>query len=187
MNPDRMSAEEYRRTVCGAAKDPVRQLTGKRNKAQGEHFEARIMAACGWYETAGVADIKKTPEPMKVAKRLEGSKFVAFFAKRAQPDFKGVLKGGRAVMFEAKHTTGDRIDYSRVSHEQLTALLSAERLGALCFILVGFDPGDVYALPLKEWVGMEHKYGRKYIRREECGRPVPQTAGVPLFLESEEL
>lgn len=93
------------------------------------------------YRSAGIALIEKTPEPFRVTRRLSDRRFEGHFASRAQPDFKGTLTGGSAVVFDAKYTDGYRIALSRLSGEQREALLLHQRLGAAAGILAGFG-GD---------------------------------------------
>ena len=151
-------------------KDPKRQIQGRRAKAQGRQFEERLDKAFAYYREKGFALIEKTPEPIRVTKRLEKGKFIGFFEKRAQPDYKGTIKGGRTVLFEAKYTEKDRIDQNRVDQDQTTYLNRYERLGARCYILVGFGSGEVYCIPWAIWSGMKALYGRKYVREDELDK-----------------
>ena len=80
-------------------KDPRRQLQGMRSKSWGSYFEELINNSCEYYRLTGQGEIEKTPEPMKPVKSLGNGKFEAFYEKCAQPDYKGTLPGGRAVMF----------------------------------------------------------------------------------------
>lgn len=89
-------------------KDPKRQWQGAVSKARGRQFEEQIDAAFEYYRNQGSAIIEKTPEPMRPIKNLGAGKFIAFFERKAQPDYKGVIKGGQAVIFEAKFTSADR-------------------------------------------------------------------------------
>lgn len=96
---ERMTAEAFRASY-----------QGKRNRALGLQFEKIITEACEHYRSMGLAYIEKTPEPMRVIGVLDRKRgiFKAVFEKAAQPDFKGTMAGGRAVVFEAKHTETDR-------------------------------------------------------------------------------
>ena len=97
-------------------KDPLQQWRGKVSRAKGKAFEERLDASFAYYSEKGFADIEKTPEPMRVVKRLDyGGQFIAVFEKKAQPDYKGTLKGGRAVMFEAKYTDTEEMKQNRVN------------------------------------------------------------------------
>lgn len=144
-------------------KDPLRQYKGLTSKRNGEHFEWLILQACDRYRLRDEADIEKTPEPMKVLKDLGGGRFVACFTKAAQPDFKGITKGGRAVEFEAKYTDRDRMEQSYVTPEQEERLQRAYQYGAYVFVMVAFGLRDIYRIPWDVWSGMKGKYGRKYI------------------------
>lgn len=144
------------------AKDPKNQLQGKLNKARGKQFEARLDAAFEYYKTCGSAVVEKTPEPMKPIRDLGAGHFVACYERKAQPDYKGVIKGGRAVMFEAKFTSTDRMDQDRVRPEQGAYLDLHQSLGARCYVLVGFLSGIVYRIPWDDWKTMKQRFGRKY-------------------------
>ena len=95
--------EKYQKRIAGERREAQlrRSYLGAVSRAQGAQFEKSIADACDLYREKGMADIEKTPEPMHPIKRLAGGRFVAIFEKQAQPDYKGTLAGGQAVMFEA--------------------------------------------------------------------------------------
>ncbi len=41
------------------------QIKGARNRIYGKAFEQIIETACRWYSDQGIAEIEKTPEPMR--------------------------------------------------------------------------------------------------------------------------
>lgn len=165
-------------------KEYTRVIQGKRSKAVGEHFEQTIEAACEYYKFMGVAAIKKTPEPMKPIKDLGSGKFVAYFEKRAQPDFKGTLRGGRAILFDAKHTDSDRIKRDAVSEEQEKDFDTNAKLGAECFVLVSFGFREYYKIPWETFKNMKELFGRKYIKPEEITEyRVAYAGGILRFLD----
>lgn len=152
MSTIHMTAEQYRASI-----------QGKRNRADGLEFEGTIDEACEYYKGIGLAYIEKTPEPMKpigVLNRNMGH-FKAVFTKAAQPDYKGTMKGGTAVVFEAKHTETDRIKQDAVTQEQWDSLDLHEAMGALCFVLVSLGL-RYYRVPWAKWKTMKadccHKY-----------------------------
>lgn len=147
-----------------AAKDPMRQLQGAVSRAQGRRFEERLDDSFAYYADRGFAIVEKTPEPMRPTKNLGNGKFIAFFEKKAQPDYKGTIKGGRTLLFEAKFTSTDRITQDRVGREQSEYLSRYQRLGARCFVVVGFASGDVYRIPWDVWSNMKAFFGRKYVK-----------------------
>lgn len=140
---------------------------GRKSRIKGKRFEARIDESWEYYRVRGMADIEKTPEPMKVLKSLDNGRFVACFEKQAQPDYKGIIKGGREVMFEAKYTSSDRIEQSRVSDEQRKTLNRHEKLGARCYVIIGYDSGEVYKIPWSIWESMKEHFGHKYVTEQE--------------------
>lgn len=145
------------------AKNPRRQLLGAQSKAKGKQFEGRLDATFAYYQKTGFAAIEKTPEPMKPIKNLGNGRFVAYFEKKAQPDYKGIIKGGREVMFEAKYTSTDRMEQSRVLQGQADYMDRHQGLGARCFVVAGFASGKVYRIPWPVWADMKNRFGRKYV------------------------
>ena len=144
-----------------------RSYTGARSRAEGAGFESIIDNACAYYRSIGLADIEKTPEPMRpIGSPDRAGRFLACYTKQAQPDYKGILKGGKAVNFEAKHTDSDRMTFDRVSDAQALRLSRTEALGGIAFVLCSFS-------------------GRKYITPADLAEyRIPFAApGVLLFLE----
>lgn len=143
------------------------RFIGAKNRAQGEALEEQIEAACLFYRSLELADIEKTPEPMKVLKRLEEGQFLCCFEKKAQPDFQGTFSSGRSVMFDAKSTRTGRIHQDAVSDTQWEYLDRHQKMNALCFVLVSF--GDMYAVvPWDDWKRMKELFGHKYMTRQEA-------------------
>lgn len=164
-------------------KDPQKQAQGRLNRARGQQFEDRLATAFDYYRERGSASIEKTPEPMKVLKSLGHGRFVACFIKKAQPDYKGLLRGGREILFEAKFTATDRMDWERVKQEQRDYLEEHQGLGARCYVVVGFLTGGVYRLPWDDWKNMKQRFGRKYVTEADL-KPytVPVDRGGRLLL-----
>lgn len=161
------------------------QFRGYLSKSQGENFEELIQAACEYYRIKGMAEIEKTPEPMKPVKNLGDGKFIAYFVKSAQADFKGVIKGGKAIAFEAKSTRSGKLLQSVVTPEQERQMNAMYKMGAICFVLCSFEGKGFYRIPWEVWENMKELYGHKYITpenvREHEIRITP--GGVLKFLE----
>lgn len=176
-------------TAATALANVQRSQRGRQSRIMGDHFEGIIAASLRWYEDKGVACIEKTPEPMKPlrAPNRQGQ-FLACYIKAGQPDFKGTLTGGRSVVFEAKHTDSDRIEYSRLTDEQVEKLSIHHKLGAAAFVLVSFGLQDFYRIPWEIWRDMKAIYGHKHIKQKEL-EPyrVQYIAGVLKLLEGIEL
>lgn len=169
----------------GAKKDPKRQLQGALSRRQGAAFEDYLKAACEHYKRAGAADIEKTPEPMKVLYPLPGQpgRFVCCFEKTAQPDFKGTLRGGRCIVFDAKLTGDDRIEQQAVTEEQEGDLARQDALGAVSCVVVSLRLRSFYRVPWATWAAMKSLYGRKYMTAEDLAPyAVPLERGIIKFL-----
>ena len=91
-------------------------LAGKHKQKNGARFESALQTAFQFVGNVFGDIVEKTPEPLRVLRRGNGNTLTAFFAKKAQPDFKGALKsqGGRAFVAEAKSTEGKAISFALV-------------------------------------------------------------------------
>lgn len=142
---------------------------GYLNRARGEAFEEQIKTSCEYYRYINAADIEKTPEPMKVAEPLGKGRFVCYFEKKAQPDFRGTLKGGRAIMFDAKYTSTGEMHKKEITDEQAKKLTMNAALGGISFVLVSFGPRDgVYRIPWRAWLRMKEELGHAYFTPEDA-------------------
>ena len=141
---------------------------GLANKREGEAFEFHIEAALLRYKEAGTAEIEKTPEPIKqIGRPNRKGQFLAVYTKRAQPDFKGTISGGRSIVFEAKSTRQDKISQSAVTEDQRERLEHHNSLGALTFVIVAMGLDNVYRVPWETWRDMKQIYGHKSMNRAE--------------------
>lgn len=148
-------------------KDPRRQWLGLRAKRMGQEFESLLDESFAYYDERGFACIEKTPEPMKPVKDLGNGKFIACYEKKAQPDYKGTIKGGRSVMFEAKFTSTEKMGQKRVSQGQTDYMNKHQLLGARCYVVIGFATGNVYRFPWEDWCSMKEIFGRKYVTEQD--------------------
>lgn len=139
-------------------------LKAKRN---GENFERLIEITCGYYSKMGIAHIQKTPEPMRVIKPIGGGRYTAVFTKKAQPDFTGTLKGGKSIVFEAKHTDGTNIPFDRINDAQERDLSYHEHLGAETFVLISFGMKHFYAVPWTVWKELKESSGKKSVNQRD--------------------
>ena len=161
------TAEEYK------AADVRKQLEGQRSRAMGKLFEDRLDASFAYYRATGAALVEKTPEPVKILSKPDRyQRFTACFAKAAQPDYKGTVKGGRTVVFEAKFTwaADQRLAQTAVKENQADSLDRYEALGARCYILAGYASGAVFRVPWEVWKNMKALYGRKYVTETDLGK-----------------
>lgn len=163
-------------------------IRGRQNKAAGALFEQMIEAACREYRQAGIAEIEKTPEAMKPLGHQNGrGQFMACYVKKAQPDFKGTLRGGGSIVFEAKFTSTRKIQQSVLLEQQAEALERHRILGAQCFVLVSFDFQSFFKIPWEVWRDMKEIYGRKYLLLEDIPEyRVKLTRGMIDFLPEEQ-
>lgn len=141
--------------------------TNAQNHHNGQKFEDTISEACEYYRQKRIAEIDKTPEPFHVTSR-QGSKWVGFFAKKAQPDFKGVVRGGKAIIFEAKHTSTTRMARSVITDVQERKLDMYASMGATCFVLVSFGQQHFYNIPWDVFKNMQKHFGRKFFMAAEA-------------------
>lgn len=185
MADPKKNAEGYPDPTPYEAEKHIRaQIRGKQARLAGSYFEAMISGTCDLYLDRGIAKIEKTPEPMKpLGPKNHKGQFLACYIKQAQPDYKGTLKGGRAVVFEAKHTDDDRIEFNRLTKEQRDDLEHHHKLGAIAFVLVSMGMTSCFRVSWTVWRDMAATYGRKYMTRAELEPyKVPVVAGYVKFL-----
>jgi len=132
-------------------------------KQNGANFEKFIEASCTYYRTKGIADIHKTPEPMKPISVLNPryGHFKAVYEKKGQPDFLGTLKGGQSIMIEAKHTEKTNITFDRIPEHQATALESTTQLGGVALVLISFNLKNFYCIRWSDWKKLQEETGKK--------------------------
>ncbi len=186
MDDPRKNAEGYHDpTPYEAEKHIQAQIRGKRARVAGNYFEAMISGTCDYYRSKRLAEIKKTPEPMKpLGPKNRKGQFLACYTKQAQPDYGGTLKGGRSIYFEAKHTDDERIEFGRLTKEQRDDLEHHHKLGAIAFVLVSMGMTECFRVPWPVWRDMASIYGRKYMTRDELqAYKVPVVAGFVKFLD----
>lgn len=153
-----------------------RRYIGRKSHKKGSSFEKRILDTCDLLRKLGKAEINKANESLKpISGRTAGGYFKAVYTAATGADFSGVIKGGRAIFFEAKYTETDKITESRVTNKQINQLLAAERMGAVCFILCGFSSGNSYKVPVSNWLRLKELYGHKHVTESDiaeyiCGK-----------------
>lgn len=156
-------------------------LKAKRN---GESFEQLIEITCAYYSKMGIAHIQKTPEPMRVIKPIGGGRYTAVFTKKAQPDFTGTLKGGKSIVFEAKHTDGTNIPFDRINKEQERDLALHNHLDAFTGIIISFGMKHFYFIPYDLWVYKKENIGKKSVNQLDLvDYEISTKKGIVDFLE----
>lgn len=147
--------------------DDARRAKNYLSRELGKAFEQRIDQSLEYYRRMGFAAVEKTPEPMKPLRDMGQGKFLACYEKKAQADYKGVIKGGREVVFEAKYTASDRLAKDRVTKEQTEYIDQHAALGARCYVIGGFASGNVYLIPWGIWCSMKDLFGHKYATEKD--------------------
>lgn len=168
--------------VTWEAKHLARRYQNTVNNAQGHFFEDAIKAGCAYYSARGRAEIDKTPEPFRVMEKLGGGIFKGRFTAPAQPDFQGTLAGGRSIVFEAKHTTTDRLKRDVLTGEQQDTLAHHHRMGAVAAVCAGIG-NNFFFVPWVIWRDMKKHFGRKYVTAANLEPFRVRFNGAVLFLD----
>lgn len=171
-----------------ATKEQLNSIKGKYSKMAGDTFENMITAACEYYKMQDIAYIEKTPEAFRITGKKSTSHGLVFegvFTRKCQPDFKGTLKGGQAICFEAKHTDKDDIAQNRLTGEQMKSLELHHNLGAKAYILVSIKMQHFYRVPWTVWQQMKSIYGRKYMKADDLKQfEIKVEYGILKFLDN---
>lgn len=149
-----------------------KKQSGLSAKRSGEQFERLIEVSCDYYRKQGIANITKTPEPMRPIKAVNrhAGQYIAIFTQKAQPDFTGTLQGGRTLLMEAKHTSQTNIAFNRITDVQESYLNEHERLGAVCLVVISFNMKNFYTVPWKEWKEIRESIGKKSVNETDLSR-----------------
>lgn len=175
----------YRRQrVNGHQADALRKQIAALNNGRGRQHEDAIRAACVGYRLDGRANIVKVPEPFRVREKTSATTAYVYFTEKAQPDFVGVLAGGRAIAFEAKYTSTDRIHQDVVTKAQADALEEYRRLGAVAGVCVGIQHENFF-VPWDVFAHMKDRFGHKYATAEELAYYRVRFDGATKFLDYE--
>lgn len=145
----------------------ARRISGKRSKRNGQNFEKLIERTCEHYRRKGIANINKTPEPLKPLAPLNNGQFRAVYAKKGQPDFLGTIVGGKSIIMEAKHTNGTNIRFDRISLHQERELEGTHRLGGIAVVLISFSMKNFYSVPWVNWKDMKYTIGKKSVNKKD--------------------
>jgi len=144
----------------------LKSVQGAVSNARGREFESWIDEACQLYKDRGIAYIEKTPEPFHCLKKDKRGRAVVQFIHHAQPDYKGVLLNGQAIIFEAKCTGKDRILQDVLTDNQSEMLGAYQRLGAYTAVCVGIRD-NYFFVPFHIFEHMKEFFGRKYATVED--------------------
>lgn len=180
-----MSAAEYRGMMRKSGELHDAEETQMRNRCcsdRGRAFENLIVKGCQYYAQRETAVISKVYEPYRCIKKLDGGKFVGQWVGRAEPDFKGVMRGGTAIAFEAKATQKSRIKQDALTAQQSAWLDEQSKMGALAFVCVEIK-GRFFMIPWPVWHGMERIYGKKYLTPDDMPELEVIYDGSVRFLE----
>lgn len=149
--------------------DKVKQ--GKTAKRNGKEFEKLLDNYFLCLKKMKACAIEKTPEPFRYIKPLNGSygMFVATFVKSAQPDFKGTIAGGRAIVLEAKSVASDRVNLSVLTEQEKDDLILYSQLGAISGVIVKSQQlNNIYFFPTDFFCNIYELTGFKHIKFEKA-------------------
>ena len=184
-NTEHMSAAEYRALLEQYPPQEEKNAARLRNYAnsdRGRIFEHLLMKGCQYYADRRRAVIGKVYEPYRCVKKLDGGRFVGQWTGRAEPDFKGVLRNGQAIAFEAKSTKKSRIQQNALTEEQAEWLNIQDEMGALAFICVQI--GDrFFSVPWLVWRDMRSTFGKKFLMPGDIERYEVIYDGAVRFLD----
>lgn len=156
---------------------------GRRSQAYGAQFERLIELSCARYSNLGKAKIEKTPEPFRMIRR-QGKNVIGFYEKKAQVDFAGTIKGGRSIVFEAKHTASTNFRFDRIARHQEIALEKHDALGAEAFILIAFRLKNFYKISWQEWLKLKNTIDKKSVNEKDLiDYKLDKARGLIDFLE----
>ena len=116
---------------------------------RGRALEELIEHSNAQYRNRGFATVHKVPTAWVPIRDGSGRIVTAKVEEKASPDFLGVYRG-RAIAFDAKHTSAHRIRWDRVEDHQAEFLGNWAAAGGIAFVLVEF--GEIACVvPWGQW------------------------------------
>lgn len=116
--------------------NPRAQLIGAIAQASGEAFEELLARHHRDARGRGIARVRKVSQLVKILRALGRGQFVVVFTGENGCDWKGSLRGGRAITAESKSIAGPRLQRSMFEQHQIDDLDEAARFGELALALV---------------------------------------------------
>lgn len=169
--------------IKGERERAAKKYRAAMSNARGRIHEDMILGACRAYGIQGRAYVIKVPEPFRVITKNRGRGIATVqFTAHAQPDFVGVLKGGEAIAFEAKHTDGEKLLQRVVTPTQAAALQRVHDLGGAAAVCAGI--GDrFFMIPWERFSDMKRLYGRAFVTAADVEPYRVKFDGVIWFLD----
>lgn len=181
---------QYLQQYGGTNKAQKQAHKERDEQASNKLLETMLTTACNKYSEEKAAKIAKTVVPFRVLGVLKVQPKVCKCAqeKEQEPDFKGIMASGQAIVFEAKHTEQEHIQWDAIKEHQRKYLNDYCRMNGLVFIIISFGFQKFYRIPWKIWRDMQTLYGRKYLLQQDISHfeiPMRHYQGKPavLFLE----
>lgn len=142
------------------------EARGREAQASGRELESDIEDMHDAARTLGLADIEKLSVDIAVEQSLGEGRFVGRRRGRVGADYRGVLRGGNAVVVEAKNAGRARLPlkddgsprFSGVKAHQRAALERCLKLGGVALLVVRFTRAGgttTYAVPWDAVSGLE--------------------------------
>lgn len=163
-------------------KDMETSYRNRCNSDRGRAFENLLAKGCRYYADRGNAIINKVYEPYGVKNILRAGRFIGVWKDRAEPDFKGVMKGGRAIVFEAKSTHKSRMQRDKLTDRQMSWLETQHQIGALSFVCIDIR-GKFFTIPWQIWRDMKKIFGKKFLMPGDIAEYEVIYDGAVRFLE----
>ena len=152
------------------------------NKGRG--LEELISLQNAVYAARGIANIQKISTPWKVIR--QGNRIVSAFPEgKSTLDFRGTVRGGIPVSFDAKESQDERgLPLKHIQPHQVEYIRTALALGEVSFLLCcvkplgtfGVIPGETVIRQWEHWRENKGKRGCNLIPGELM-RPVPPGSG----------
>jgi penicillin-binding protein-related factor A (putative recombinase) len=147
-----------------AASPAARRRSGAVAHARGDAFEAVLAPHHAVAAAEGIADVRKVGAPVVVGRR---GKPIAW-AGVGPADYVGTLRGGRALVVEAK-STATRLSLADIPEHQRAHLDACAALGGLALLAVELRGRGVYVV---EWSAAPWRVTKRTVSKVERGRKV---------------
>lgn len=122
-------------------------------RKHGQNFETYARKECNDLRKAGLALVRKNWRAPEVPEEGNHARIA-----KSQPDFSGVIEGGRSVVFECKATMDTNSwEFSHLADHQAEHLSEAAELGAVAFVYILDGDRRKWVVPWRTLVNLDRE------------------------------
>ena len=141
-----------------------------KKRGKGMALENMIEEANKLYKVQGGARVHPTYPHVTIHSRGAGGRITGRLSGKGAVDYWGVLKGGRAVCFDAKELKSGCLPISRIKEHQRDDIATCHNMGGISGVILLYERSRIYWIPAETIIQADMRAtrgGRKSIPADE--------------------